>query len=167
MEPLSLDDIIQKKSTIEEIATKNYSDLSNNQIYKHLIRYPIDRYLSDRFGIIGYGTTALVFNACDFVIKRVVDNDNSWEIPYFIRANQIPGLYAERYEIDFPKCIPNDGSIQLYIQERLIPIDPNDYKSLIHRLYFKDTSYNQFNVISLGWEWGLDQEGIPRVFDWG
>ncbi len=68
-------------------------------------------------------------------------------------------MLSERIQV----CGTGDYSIE--VQEKLRVIDPMEYKQQIEKLYFPGNT-DKFPEFAY-WEWGLDTNDVPRVFDWG
>lgn len=145
---LSWDNLIHNNSNLVQPNAPN--------IY-HLV-LPIDEILAKHFPIIGHGTTTLVFDIGTCVLKRVIPDNRCWESELFRLAKRIPSLYSERIEIHTKE----KNYCDLYVQEKLKPINATHYIELIKKTY---PSLNTNDCVF--WEWGLDQNIIPHVYDWG
>ncbi len=151
---ISVDEIIMRNSKVFVPC-----QLEENKIYSLL--FEVDKQLSNYFPIIGQGTEALVFNIGNgCVLKRRVSDGRIWECELRDMAHSMPGMYAD----EIPIGTSSNGDYDLEIQELLLPIDADKNRQLIEEHWFSSDKMNvpQFTY----WEWGIDTNGIPHVFDW-
>ena len=147
---------------------RQWTDLSQIiQRNSHLIQTKIgihkqtrstqEELLATHFPIIGTGTTAIVYDIGTCVLKSVVMDARDWEFDLFKFAKSIPLLYTETIPLHFKQQPP----CNFYVQEKLTPIKAVQFADKINEIYHINTTD------CLSWEWGIDQLGIPHVYDWG
>ncbi len=176
----TIDEVIEANRHLTRVDDETYAVLLETRyglengkkvfIGQSPLKFDIDKQLARLFPILGSGSTALVFDIGTCVLKRVVDDSRTWEAPLFRVAMDKPGLYLPTTGIGACKY----GCYSLRVQEKTTPISAREYTDQIHRLYFSDVPRETFDKDGkwgppdwLTWEWGVDQRGIPHVFDWG
>ena len=162
---LTIDTIIQHNgglvtpTNLDEIINADYGTT-----WKDELKYDVDQKLAKHFPIIGVGTEKIVFDIGTAVLKRYVSDGRGWEMALDDFADTIPGLFSPNYVIPV-----SDSEETILIQEKLTPISASENQNLILQHYpslateFISTKYSNWKF----WEWGLDSNGIPHIYDWG
>jgi hypothetical protein len=152
--------------TIKELVQRNGAMF---QRVRHLFGKPpqirltrsfIDSVLFKTFPFLGAGTEKLVFDiGCGLILKRqLVSEGRRWEMDLNIMAQRTPGLFVDQLVLFDPK--ETDGSdVTWIVQKRLNPIEDS--------AKLRQEAYKRYGVYDDSWEWGLDERGIPHVYDWG
>ncbi len=156
-----------KQITVEDIIVRNASLFETPELnVEQRLPFAIDKRLALFFPILGQGTQRLVFDiGNDCVLKRCIPDGRMWEFDLNIMARRHAGMFAEIIEIG---SFTADYCFE--VQQKLNPLDPMKCESKIRSLYFPDSPMpigNEKYPFFAFWEWGLDENGIPRVFDWG
>ncbi len=161
--PISINEIYARNGhvNLNEITERNKQLISPGWYSESRVNHHYTKCLVQYFPIIGYGRKTLVFDTAWFVVKfmRVVDFKK--DVNEF---DGIPDLFTPRLEL--PISYRNKKKHIVFAQEKLILVNPLEYKDIIHSRYF--SFYESMDTVPkwTEWGWGVDENNIPHVFSW-
>jgi hypothetical protein len=161
---IKLDELILRHAT-----GLPFSKEEEYQSHRFPLRNDFERKLVQHFPVIGRGTTAVVFDLGLFVLKCVQPDGRTWEFDLWRMASNTPGLFAKQINLPLEWDDEQIVNFDVMIQPKLKSINPTyePYAEKIRNLYFPNLSIEDTIEMVKCWEWGVNNQDIPQVFDWG